>query len=95
MFFLKLLSCKFEILYSWLPERIKIKDPYRLFLSNEDGFSLREMVVKSYSHYPTVLILQSTNGEVNMIKFCYFIQKIYDTICIDIWCICNRRMETR
>mmetsp|Transcript_13536 Transcript_13536/g.23116 ORF Transcript_13536/g.23116 Transcript_13536/m.23116 type:complete len:397 (+) Transcript_13536:660-1850(+) len=55
---------QFEILYSWLPERIKIKDPYRLFLSNEDGFSLREMVVKSYSHYPTVLILQSTNGEI-------------------------------
>jgi len=54
----------FELLWSWLPQKIAIEDPILLFSTADDGFSLTTFFNKIGSTKPTIMILKTDQNEV-------------------------------
>jgi hypothetical protein len=49
----------FEILWSWLPSRFRIRDPLLLFSTSTDGYSLISLLKAIGDTSPTILILKT------------------------------------
>lgn len=62
------LTTQFELLWSWLPHKFCIKDPFLVFSSKTEGFSLRHFLTCVANEYPTILIVKTTNNEVSRYK---------------------------
>lgn len=58
----------FDILWDWLPERVIVKEPTVIFCSEEDGNSLKTFYSKTDEYEPTVLLIKTTNNEVQSIQ---------------------------
>lgn len=51
-------------MWSWLPSRFKICDPYLIFDSNRDGFNLNTLVNFSRETEPNIMIIKTKTGEI-------------------------------
>lgn len=55
---------QWELLCSWLPDRLRIKKPVCLFTTDTDGCSLRTLYNKCQNDDETVLLVKSSVGEI-------------------------------
>jgi hypothetical protein len=66
---------EFEMLWTWLPATLRIKDPHPVFDSDEDGCSLRYMLSKIERFEFTLFIIRSTEDRV----FGFFVSTPWNT----------------
>jgi len=53
-----------ELIYEWLPTRIRIKDPVRIFRADEYGYNLRVFYDIMSDYSPTLVVLKAPNNHV-------------------------------
>lgn len=55
---------EWELLCSWLPDRLRIKKPVCLFTTDTDGYSIRTLYSKCEADDETILLVKSSFGEI-------------------------------
>ncbi|KAJ7385508.1 hypothetical protein OS493_015079 [Desmophyllum pertusum] len=55
---------EWELLSSWLPDRLRIKKPVCLFTTDADGYSIRTLYNKCEGDDETILLVKSSVGEI-------------------------------
>jgi len=55
---------QFALLWLWLPSRVKLQMPHRIFRSSINGFNLHTLINKCGSIEPTVLLIKSDSGKI-------------------------------
>ena len=55
---------QFEKIWSWLPNRFRIRDPSLCFNSKKDGYSLITFYQKNYNVDASILLIKTTKNAV-------------------------------